>query len=257
MRETAVAKNIRNKDSELWDEADGIITLATLDDDEEDAPLKKDGLRRQNTWSPQQRRREQQAQRILEEKSNNSNNAYTTASSRHPVPSLEDDIFGSGEGNLPSTPRIGRRLSPDPPSISPPLSRKIVVDKNDPIEVAKSMMEKMQHRQRSADSLNGSWRHNHHHSQQQHEGKVHFDTDMLRNLVIQTAQLKQKLTRSVEGHPPSPEKGLRLKVRTVETPPDDKLDFDLSPIKSSIDEDLRGLDRVNSNGLEYTPVIVA
>ena len=238
MRETAVKNNIRNKiDSELWDEADGIITLATLDDDEEDTPLKKDGLRRQNTWSPQQRRREQQAQGILEEKSNNSN-AYTATtaaaatSSRHPP---EDDMFGSGEGNLPSTPRNGR---PDP------LSRKIVVDKNDPIEMAKSMMEKMQHRQRSADSLNDSRRRN-------HGEQLHFDTDMLRNLVIQTEQLKQKLTRSVEGHPPSPEKGLRLKLRTVESPPDDKLD--LSPIRSSIDEDLRGLDR----GLEYTPVIVA
>ena len=229
MRETAVKYNIRNKiDSELWDEADGIITLATLDDDEEDTPLKKDGLRRQNTWSPQQRRREQQAQGILEEKSNNSN-AYTTtatatAPSRHPP---EDDM--PSEGNLPSTPRNGR---PDPPAISPTLSRKIVVDKNDPIEMAKSMMEKMQHRQRSADSLNDSRRRN-------HGEQLHFDTDMLRNLVIQTEQLKQKLTRSVEGHPP--EKGLRLKLRTVETPPDDKLD--LSPIRSSIDEDLRGLDR--------------
>jgi len=239
LRDIAIAKNIRYKaDSDLWDEADGIIALATLDDDEEDAPLKKDRLHRQNTWSPQQRRREQQNQRILDEHS-----AYTTASSRHSVLLPDDDIFGGNDGNLPSTPRGGRRLSPVSSSISP-LSRKIV-DKNDPIEVAKSMMEKMQHRQRSVDNLRRGG----------YDGKVHFDIDMLRNLVIQTGNLKQKLARSVEGFPPSPEKGLRLKIRTVEPPADDKFDFDLSPIKSSLDEDMRALDRVNPNGLEFTPVI--
>ncbi|KAF8542110.1 hypothetical protein BDD12DRAFT_426806 [Trichophaea hybrida] len=238
LRDTAITKGIRHKvDSDLWDEADGIIALATLDDDEEDAPLKKDKLHRQNTWSPQQRRREQQNQRIMDE-----NSAYTTASSRHSVLSPDDDIFGGNDGNLPSTPRGGRRLSPVS-SISP-MSRKIV-DKNDPIEVAKSMMEKMQHRQRSVDSLRRGG----------YDGKVHFDTDMLRNLVVQTGILKQKLARSVEGYPPSPEKGLRLKIRTMEPPADDKFDFDLSPIKSSLDEDMRALDRVNPNGLEYTPVI--
>ncbi|KAA8897858.1 hypothetical protein FN846DRAFT_892920 [Sphaerosporella brunnea] len=239
LRESAVVKGIRYKaDCELWDEADAIIALATLDDDKEDAPLKKETLHRQNNWTPQQRRE-------LKHQLSDENNSYTLSPrNSHSVLAPDDDIFGGNESNAPSTPkyRNSKRLSPAP-SISSPISRK-TVDKNDPIEVAKSMMEKMQHRQRSEASRRNSGI----------KGKVHFDTDMLRDLVVQTKRLKQKLTRSVEGYPPSPEKnnGLRLKLRN-EAPTDDQFEFDLSPIKSSFDE--HSLERVNSKGLEFTPVI--
>lgn len=241
MRELAVAKGIRNKaDSDMWDEADGIIALATLDDDEEDAPLKKETLHRQNTWSPQRRRE-------LSHRLSDENNAYTL-STRHSALSLEDDIFGSNE-NLSSTPkyRASRHLSPAPSTTSP-VSRK-TIDRNDPIEVAKSMMEKMQHRQRSDASRRNS-------TGLTPNGKVHFDTDMLRDLVVQTGRLKQKLIRAVDGFPPSPERGgLRLKLRTMETPTDEKFDFDLSPIKSTFDENLGGLERVSSKGMGFSPAI--
>jgi hypothetical protein len=245
LRELAVVKGIRYKaDSDLWDEADAIIALATLDDDEGDAPLKKGALHRQDTWTSQQRRE-------LNHRLSDENNSYTLSSRHsHSVLAPDDDIFGGNDSNAPSPKyRNGTRLSPAPSTISP-VSRK-TVDRNDPIEVAKGMMEKMQHRQQRSEASRRNP------TQAGFKGKVHFDTDMLKNLVLQTGQLKQKLTRSVEGYPPSPEKnnGLRLKLRTVETPTDEQFDFDLSPMKSSFDEHISGLERVNSKGLEFTPVI--
>lgn len=163
----------------------------------------------------------------------NSYSLSNRGSHRESALAHEVDCFGSSE--VPSTPR-NKRVSPTPSSISP-ISRKI--DMNDPIEVAKSMMEKMQKR-RSDHSLHS--RHSRH--SMAAPGKVHFDTDMLKDLVAQTLRLKHKLVRAVDGYPDKG--GLRLKIRAVE---DDKFDFDLdlSPIKGTMDD--------NIGGLEYTPVI--
>ena len=115
---------------------------------------------------------------------------------------------------------------------------------NDPIEVAKSMMEKMQKR-RSDHSLNRR-----HAAGGPPGGKVHFDSDMLKDLIAQTMRLKYKLNRAVDGYPPSSDKGgLRLKIRAPDAPTDSDFDFgfDLSPIKGKMDEPI--------GPLEYTPVI--
>ncbi|KAI5788087.1 hypothetical protein FPQ18DRAFT_262381 [Pyronema domesticum] len=249
LRSIAISKGVRYKvDCELWDEADAIIALATQDEDEDkSSPLKKEGLRRNTTWSPAQQRRRGRNQQILDD----NNSAYTTVSSRHTVLAPDDDIFGGGENT--ATPRQSRRISPTPSSIS----RK-VIDLNDPVQCSRGLMEKMILRQ-SQESLRphcGA------------DGKLCFDTGMLENLVDQTKSIRDRCRISAEGYSqsaPNPtidrgDKGdrsapLKLKIRPEHQQQDEKFDFDLSPIKSSIaDEDLR-LDRVDSRALEFTPVI--
>ena len=226
MKELAIAKNIRdNVNGELWDEADAIIALASLDDDEEDAPLKKDKFHRQNTWSREQ-----------------STDELVPPSRLSTVLSPEDDIFGANDKGV-SYNTDASYLSHSSSSL---LSWKI--DKNDPVEVAKGMMEKMQHRQRS-DRLAAPRRA----TTGSVADKVHFNTDMLRDLVIQTRKLKQKLSRAIEGSGIPLESGLKLKIGPTENSADGAFDFDLSPIKTSLDENI-GVG-VGSKNFEFPPVI--
>ncbi|KAI5780559.1 hypothetical protein EDC01DRAFT_633414 [Geopyxis carbonaria] len=243
LRETAIKENIRhNKDTMLWDEADGIIALASVDDDEEDAPLKKDRLHRQNAWSPANRRPPN------EQIDDNSASIKSTRRSSVLLP--DDDTFGGCGTNLPATSSISQlkqahRLSPGS-SPSPP-SKKFI-DRNDPIEVAKSMMEKMQQRH-SSEHLVSSGRSITGFS----GGKVHFDTDMLKDLVIHVGHLKRDLTKALEDVSHSQDKILRIGTKAIESPNNEKVDFDLSPIRSSLDENLGN--RVRPNRIDFRPVV--
>lgn len=162
LRSLAISAGVRNGIHQAtFDEAEGIIALATLDDDEPlpaipDTPLRtppKGSHRRSSILLP------------------------------------DDDVFG-GSG-VPSTPHLRRSFGHTPPNISPQ-SRK-TIDKNDPVEVAKGIMERMQH--------SGG-----HHMRGQSDDavitgkpkKVQFDTDMLRELVKHVGKLKRTMQSIVD-----------------------------------------------------------
>lgn len=243
LREAAIQKNLRhNRDMLLWDEADGIIALASVDDDEEDAPLKKDRLHRQNTWSPTHRR--QHIDRI-------DNSASIMSTRRSSVLLPDDDIFGGNGNNLPSTPNISQFKQAHWPSStqsSPSPQSKKIIDRNDPIEVAKSMMEKMQQRHSSEHLVSSS------RSTTRLSGeKVYFDTDMLKDLVIHVDHLKRDLTQAIEDIPHNHDNILRVGATAIDPPKHETLDFDLSSIRSSLDENIGN--GVRTNRMDFRPVI--
>ncbi|KAH8150960.1 uncharacterized protein LAJ45_05143 [Morchella importuna] len=165
LRSLAISSGVRNGVHQaIFDEAEGIIALATLDDDQpipavpeapSRTPPSKGSHRRSSILLP------------------------------------DDDVFGGGGIGAPSTPLLRRSFGHTPPNISPQ-SRK-TIDRNDPVEVAKGIMERMQQsgghhvRGQSDDAIvTGKPK------------KVQFDTDMLRELVKHVGKLKRTMQSIVD-----------------------------------------------------------
>lgn len=119
---------------------------------------------------------------------------YNQGRRRSSVLSPDDDIFGGSGNNLtPLRHHHSFRASPTPS----PASRK-TIDKNDPVEVAKGIMERMQQQHQHSGAV--------HHVRGQSDGtvaagktkKVQFDTDMLRELVKHVGKLKRTLQGVIE-----------------------------------------------------------
>ncbi|TGZ79703.1 hypothetical protein EX30DRAFT_349938 [Ascodesmis nigricans] len=206
LRDEAISKNIRyGADCLLWDEADGIIALATVDDDTDSQILKREKLQRQHTWAAGQ------------------NLDYTTPqSSTRGLPRRstallpEDDIFAHFQENGPPTPTIDecKQFQSAAPN-------RRSVDRNDPIEVAKSMMERMQkHR---AERMGGA-------IETGSSGKTHFDTDMLKDLVAHVNHLKRELLRVLNTT--SPPGLLKVKPFIPDSGRDSQFNFSLTPRRS-------------------------
>lgn len=164
---------------------------------------------------------------------------------RSSVLPLDDDIFG----NHPVTPvsthaKSSAQGSPTALAEVPP---RAAFNKSDPVELAKSIMAKMQQRQRIDPFIvAGS------DAADEGEGKVQFDTDMLRELVRHVSQLKESLTGLLDGIPPvnSQEKLPNVVAKLTETSLDK---LDIPPAKPSLEDGFRnGMDVV---GMEFRPVV--
>lgn len=205
-----MTKNIRyGPESDKWDEADGIIALATVDDNEEDIPTlsRRESLHRQQTWPTGASEADYVA---VSRKTSNAGHRHSV------VLSPGDDIFGHHTYE-PQSPTLNCR-----PSAATFSQGRKVVDKNDPIEVAKNMMEKMQkHRASKLGQSTGM-----------PDGKTPFDTDMLQDLVVHVSNLRRELTAIVDAA----KQTLKLKHDLTEGPCEDPFDFEISPITGSFDD---------------------
>lgn len=218
MRETAVVKGIRYKPGvkQLWDEVDAVIIFAEGNQDpEENAPLRRDGLHRQNTWSPVAMRRRATHCSVEETVS-----SYVAGSMprRNSVLSPEDEIFGGGHNfsQADLQPRTTKRNSS-------PLSTQSRrnMDVNDP---ARIVMEKIQHAQQHTPVANDQ------------RGKFDFDNNTLAELLADVERLIGLLRKEPENNRPT----LRLATHHPQPAPStnslDDFNFDLSPIRGSIDD---------------------
>jgi hypothetical protein len=109
----------------------------------------------------------------------------------------DDDIFGGNHSATPPLTRIKQALRNTPThSPSPSPQSKRGSDREDPIEVAKNMMEKMQTKQHSEYVIASS-------RTNSNGGKVQFDTNMLRELVAHVRALIRQLKSALEEAPSS------------------------------------------------------
>ncbi|KAH0545021.1 hypothetical protein FGG08_000947 [Glutinoglossum americanum] len=190
LRTLAVAKHIRDgPSSNLWDEADAIIALATLnDDDEELLPSRSpsspsfgfDGFDDDLQPSPNAGRNR-----------------------RKSVLLPDDDIFGgSNSGGTVQT--IAQQNSKSPSRLqghSPPKG-----DRQDASAVARSLMETMHQRRTTSDPVLGTISAN-------PQKKMPFDTTTLRDLVAHVGALTRTLAdivRNVDSASPSPTRSPKL-----------------------------------------------
>lgn len=226
LRDDAIAKNIRyGADCLLWDEADGIIALATVDDDDDAKILQREKLQRQHTWAPGQTLEYTSPQKP------------TNAVPRRSVVLCPgDDIFGP-QG--PPTPTLAECQQASHTTSSP---HRRIVDRNDPIEVAKSMMEKMQ--QHRAEKMGSQ-------TDFEMSGKTHFDTDMLKDLVIHVNQLKRDLTRVISTT--SPPGFLKMKPQPPDSEMEGRFNFSLTPRHSFDNRDAlaNGFDPLENGAMEF------
>lgn len=116
---------------------------------------------------------------------------YSQGRRRSSVLSPDDDIFGGGGNNL--TPLRNHHVFRASPAPSP-ASRK-TIDKNDPVEVAKGIMERMQQQHQNSGGVRGQGDDS---IATGRTKKVQFDTDMLRELVKHVGVLKRTLQGVVE-----------------------------------------------------------
>lgn len=184
LREQAILFGIRfGSHKGTFDEADGIIALATLDDDEPLPPQPTELAKSRNaSWGHSPSRPS-----ILTD--DGMAKGYNQGRRRSSVLAPDDDIFGGGGNNLtPLRNHHSFRTSPAPS----PASRK-TIDKNDPVEVAKGIMERMQQQHQNSGRGQGDDT-----VTTGKTKKVQFDTDMLRELVKHVGKLKRTLQGVVE-----------------------------------------------------------
>ncbi|CUS08699.1 unnamed protein product [Tuber aestivum] len=254
LRDIGNASGLRTgPNKHLLEEADGIIALATLDDEDTLPSVQLDRSQNRSSWHTPSRNSEMTLDDDFKSTPRNRR--------RSSILLPDDDVFGGG--NLPTTPsfphlRHGFR-SPSASSSPSPLSKKSI-DKNDPVEVAKGIMERMQlqHWQRS-DSLIGSgkskgaW----------NGGKVQFDTDMLRELVVHVGGLKRDLAELVDclDSPSLKKHPHYLTSDVVESPTTleaGEYGLEIGPGMSPFDQEGcgSGLEKVRSNnGVDFRPIV--
>ncbi|PWW77046.1 hypothetical protein C7212DRAFT_279013 [Tuber magnatum] len=254
LRDIGNASGLRNgPNKNLLEEADGIIALATLDDEDTLPSVQPDRSQNRSSWHTPSRHSEM----TLDDFKSTPRNRR-----RSSILLPDDDVFGGG--NLPTTPsfphlRHGFR-SPSASSSPSPLSKKSI-DKNDPVEVAKGIMERMQlqHWQKSDNPIGsgkskGAW----------NGGKVQFDTDMLRELVVHVGGLKRDLAELVDClDSPSLKKHPHYITTSdvVESPTTleaGEYGLEVSPGMSSFDQEGcgSGLEKVRSNnGVDFRPIV--
>lgn len=258
LRDTATHLGLRNgTHKHLWEEADGIIALATLDDDDVIPSTHNDKMQHRSSWHSPSRHSEMTAE--------DDNQARSTPRNRRQSSILlpDDDVFGGNAPATPPFPHLRHNFRSSPSSSSPsPLSRK-VIDKNDPVEVAKGIMERMQlqHRQRSDQVIStGKAKAN------LAGGAYQFDTDMLRELVVHVGGLKRDLAELVDCCD-SPSPSLRKHAHYLPSP--DVVEspttveaadhgLDISPVKTNFDQECwgNGLERARSNnGVDFRPIV--
>lgn len=187
LREQAILFGIRlGSHKHTFDEADGIIALATLDDDEPlpPQPVETPAKARNASWNHSPSR-----PNILTD--DGMPKGYSQGRRRSSVLSPDDDIFGGGGNNL--TPLRNHHVFRTSPAPSP-ASRK-TIDKNDPVEVAKGIMERMQQQHQNSGGVRGQGDDS---IASGRTKKVQFDTDMLRELVKHVGVLKRTLQGVVE-----------------------------------------------------------
>lgn len=186
LREQAILFGIRlGSHKHTFDEADGIIALATLDDDEPlpPQPIEPPAKARNASWNHSPSR-----PNILTD--DGMPKGYNQGRRRSSVLSPDDDIFGGGNNLTPLRNHHSFRTSPAPS----PASRK-TIDKNDPVEVAKGIMERMQQQHQNSGGVRGQGDDS---IVAGRTKKVQFDTDMLRELVKHVGKLKRTLQGVVE-----------------------------------------------------------
>ncbi|KAI9847749.1 MAG: hypothetical protein M1838_000794 [Thelocarpon superellum] len=178
LRTLAVAKKIvHGPSAELWKEAEGIIDLATLDDDSLDLPPPRSPASSGFGFDPFDG---EPAPLQLDARGR-----------RKSVLSLDDDIFG-GAGVTPPTPHRPRDRPDPPPQSSPAASGRAAhkTDRDDSAAVAKSVVKTMHQRRTTSDPVLGAIDSN-------QQSKVFFDTTTLRDLVAHVTILTRRLTEIV------------------------------------------------------------
>jgi len=255
LRDIGNASGLRNgAKKHLLEEADGIIALATLDDEDTLPSVQPERGQNRSSWHTPSRHSEMTLDDDFKSTPRNRR--------RSSILLPDDDVFGGG--NLPTTPssfphlRHGFR-SPSASSSPSPLSKKSI-DKNDPVEVAKGIMERMQlqHWQGSDHPIGsgkskGAW----------NGGKVQFDTDMLRELVVHVGGLKRDLAElvdcldspSLKKHPHYITSDVVESPTALET---GEYGFEISPGVGSFDQEScgSGLEKVRSNnGVDFRPIV--
>jgi len=255
LRDIGDASGLRNgAKKHLLEEADGIIALATLDDEDTLPSVQPERGQNRSSWHTPSRHSEMTLDDDFKSTPRNRR--------RSSILSPDDDVFGGG--NLPTTPssfphlRHGFR-SPSASSSPSPLSKKSI-DKNDPVEVAKGIMERMQlqHWQGSDHPIGsgkskGAW----------NGGKVQFDTDMLRELVVHVGGLKRDLAElvdcldspSLKKHPHYITSDVVESPTALET---GEYGLEISPGVGSFDQEScgSGLEKARSNnGVDFRPIV--
>ncbi|KAG0133546.1 hypothetical protein HOY82DRAFT_577734 [Tuber indicum] len=256
LRDIGNASGLRNgANKHLLEEADGIIALATLDDEDTLPSVQPDRSQNRSSWHTPSRHSEMTFDDDFKSTPRNRR--------RSSILLPDDDVFGGG--NLPTTPSSFPHLmhgfrSPSASSSPSPLSKKSI-DKNDPVEVAKGIMERMQlqHWQTSDHPIGsgkskGTW----------NGGKVQFDTDMLRELVVHVGGLKRNLAELVDClDSPSLKKHPHCIATSdvVESPAAleaGEYGLEISPGMGPFDQESygNGLEKVRSNnGVDFRPIV--
>jgi Septation protein etd1 len=195
LRTHAVAKRIRDGPSaNLWDEADAIIALATLNDDDEEL------LPSRSPSSPSF------GFDAFDDDFQPSPNAGRNR--RKSVLLPDDDIFGGSSSGITAQP-IAKQNSKSPPR--PQGHSLSKSDRQDASSVARSLMETMHQRRTTSDPVLSTISAN-------PQKKMPFDTTTLRDLVAHVSSLTRTLAdviRNADDAPPSPIRSPNLSA----TPP--------------------------------------
>jgi Septation protein etd1 len=167
LRSQAVSKGIRNGEhAELWDEADGIIALATIDEDEDEQPTL-----------------------ALPSEAGFESEFFDDELARHPLVlrSRHNSILSANGGGIGTmddwatsafdSPRIGSATSPS-------------IEKRNPAAVARTVVETMHQRRTTSDPILSTYG-------SDPKDKMPFDTTTLRDLVSHVGGLRRSLAELV------------------------------------------------------------
>ncbi|KAI9804310.1 MAG: hypothetical protein M1833_007117 [Piccolia ochrophora] len=190
LRSLAISKDIIDGSAaDLWDEAEGIIDLATLDDDSQELPPPQSP----SSTAPAFDNFDDEPGSVVS----------NSRSRRKSVLSIEDDIFGGGAAS-PSQP--DRFAEPDSKTSTPSSRLSTKGERLGSSAVARSVIETIHQRRISSDPVFTP-------GEVSSQSKMPFDTTTLRDLVTHVSGLSRRLAevvRDTESGPPSRVQSFKL-----------------------------------------------